>query len=405
MISCLVLRIATILQYNEQVGPLIKIVGKMLQDFFNFVILYFILTIMFALVGNINFLYDVDSFNSFFNAILTVIDACLGNFDFEIFNNVREPSMQLFGQVYVMLIVITFNIMLLNLIIAILANTYNIFDTKSNGLYLSKILSTRDELTYDHSYGVFLSAMPPINFIQFPFIPMSLLLRYSDPKLMKLNKMIMLVQYTCFMLVLFSFFIVVSAILIPFAWLAGIPDKIKSLGNTSLNIKDKVLNAGLFLAFGPLILFLDLMADMFYFWVYNFRIDLHKIIIEKEQSSVTHRSLKEIMNISNKYSENKIKTAYTSQFIKNFRAKLSVVQNIQFLLFGQLIPEGGFRNDTYNQEFTRTFKSMKTQEMKEEREAEIKLLDDTAQYLLSKEQLNQFNQVKKILMNFAFKDK
>lgn len=30
MISCLVLRIATILQYNEQVGPLIKIVGKML---------------------------------------------------------------------------------------------------------------------------------------------------------------------------------------------------------------------------------------------------------------------------------------------------------------------------------------------------------------------------------------
>lgn len=71
----------------------------------------------------------------------------------------------MFGQVYIMLIVIAFNIMLLNLIIAILANTYNIFDTKSNGLYLSKILSTRDELTYDDSYGAFLSAMPPINFI------------------------------------------------------------------------------------------------------------------------------------------------------------------------------------------------------------------------------------------------
>lgn len=165
MISCLVLRIATILQYNEQVGPLIKIVGKMLQDFFNFVVLYFILTIMFALVGNINFLYDVESFNSFFNAVLTVIDACLGNFDFKIFDNVKDPSMQVFGQVYIMLIVIAFNIMLLNLIIAILANTYNIFDTKSNGLYLSKILSTRDELTYDDSYGAFLSAMPPINFI------------------------------------------------------------------------------------------------------------------------------------------------------------------------------------------------------------------------------------------------
>lgn len=282
IISCLVLRIATILQYNEQVGPLIKIVGKMLQDFFNFVVLYFILTIMFALVGNINFLYDVDSFNSFFNAILTVIDACLGNFDFAIFADVREPSMQVFGQVYVMLIVIAFNIMLLNLIIAILANTYNIFDTKSNGLYLSKILSTRDELTYDQSYGAFLSAMPPINFIQFPFVPPTMFMRYSDPKLIKINRMIMLIQYSMFMLVLFTFFIIVSVVLMPFAWLVGIPDKIKSFSNSNLTIKEKIMNAGLFMAFGPLILVLDLMADMFYFWVYNFRVDLHKIIIEKE---------------------------------------------------------------------------------------------------------------------------
>ena len=48
-----------------------------------------------------------------------------------------------------------------------------------------------------------------------------------------------------------------------------------------------------------------------------------------------------------------------------------------------------------------TFRTMKTQELKEEREAEIEQLDDTAQYQKSKEQLNQFNQVKKILMNFA----
>ena len=54
--------------------------------------------------------------------------------------------MQLLGEVYLILIVIAFNILLLNLIIAILANTYNIFDSRSNGLFLSKILATRDEL-------------------------------------------------------------------------------------------------------------------------------------------------------------------------------------------------------------------------------------------------------------------
>ena len=72
---------------------------------------------------------------------------------------------ELFGEIYVIFIVITFSILLMNFILAILANTYNIFETKSNGLYLSKILSTRDELTYDYSYGAFLSSMPPLNII------------------------------------------------------------------------------------------------------------------------------------------------------------------------------------------------------------------------------------------------
>lgn len=328
MISCLVLRIAVILQYNEQVGPLIKIVGKMMQDFFNFVVLYFILTIMFALVGNINFLYDVEQFCSFFSAILTVIDASLGNFDFLIFGRMDQPGMQLFGQLYVILIVIAFNILLLNLIIAILANTYNIFDTKSNGLYLSKILSTRDELTYDHSYGAFLSAMPPINFIQFPFIPPSLFMRYGDATLARMNKIIMTIQYTIFMLVPFTLFVIISALLIPISWLAGIPDKIRSLGSSDASIKAKILNAVLFVPFGPLILLMDLVADMYYFWVNNFRVDLQKIIIEKEKSTVSHRSLKEIINICNKYSENKIKSTYSTQFILNFRNKFKVHQNI-----------------------------------------------------------------------------
>ena len=136
------------------------------------------------------------------------------------------------------------------------------------------------------------------------------------------------------MLVLFIFFLVISVILMPFAWLVGIPDKIKALSNSNIDGKEKVLNSVMFLFFGPLILILDLLADMFYFWVYNFRLDLHKIIIEKEQSSVTHRSLKEIINICTKYSESKIKTTYSAQMIKNFRTKCSVVQNIQFLLFG-----------------------------------------------------------------------
>jgi len=46
-ITCLILRMAHLLQFNEKIGPVIKIVGKMIKDFFNFSMLYFLLVMMF----------------------------------------------------------------------------------------------------------------------------------------------------------------------------------------------------------------------------------------------------------------------------------------------------------------------------------------------------------------------
>ena len=54
--------------------------------------------------------------------------------------------MELFGEFLLLSIVLSFNMLLLNFIVAILANTYNIYDLRSSGLYLSKILNTRAEL-------------------------------------------------------------------------------------------------------------------------------------------------------------------------------------------------------------------------------------------------------------------
>jgi len=171
------MRIAVFLQYNESIGPLIKIVGKMQQDFFNFVILYSLMTIMFGIVGNINFIYDLTEFEGMFESILTVIDASLGNYDITIFDKIESGGMAVFGKVYMISIIVMFNILLMNLVIAILANTYSEFESGSTGLYLSKILSTRDEVEYDQNYGAFLSAMPPINILQFPFIAPAMTMR------------------------------------------------------------------------------------------------------------------------------------------------------------------------------------------------------------------------------------
>ena len=65
------------------------------------------------------------------------IDASLGNVTPQVFNVVKSDELRFIGQIFIIVNVIAFNFILFNLIIAILANTYELFDLGSNGLYLS----------------------------------------------------------------------------------------------------------------------------------------------------------------------------------------------------------------------------------------------------------------------------
>jgi hypothetical protein len=193
---------------------MIKIVQKMFSDFGNFFILYVILVIMFAIIGNVNFVQVMREYEGMFESCLTVLDASIGNYKFAQFDNLKS-ELQTFGDLFTAGIVITFNILILNLIIAILSNTYNQFDTKSTGLYLSKILNARDDMTADENYGAFLLTMSPLNVVTLPFVPFAL---FKKPDV-KLNSFITLLQYMIFIFAILIGFLVGNIILTPFAFL------------------------------------------------------------------------------------------------------------------------------------------------------------------------------------------
>ena len=232
----------------------------------------------------------------------------------------------------IVFIVISFNLLLLNLIIAILANTYNLFDLRSTGLYLSKILNTRGELLYEENYGAYLAAVPPLNVIQVPFIPIALIMRKGHPTLKKINYFVMQTSYCTFMLIFFVLFIVVSVVLIPFAWLIAIYDKRQSK-NVSLSKMDKIANL-IFIPLGVPMLFLDVMSDLIYFWRNNFRDNLKQNIIVKKKSLLMHGTLKDLDIYESKLVKNKIKSVSSSYLIRHFRSRFNVIQNIQFIMFG-----------------------------------------------------------------------
>ena len=118
--------------------------------------------------------------------------------------------------------------MLANLIIALLSKTYNMFDSNSNGLFLKKILSKRDELTDDEFCGSFLMSLPPIDCLQLFIVPFAVTLKYGSPLLGKMNKIMTLMKYVIFMSILFVIFVAISVAMIPLSWLKGIADKIQT---------------------------------------------------------------------------------------------------------------------------------------------------------------------------------
>ena len=191
-----------------------------------------------------------------------------------------------------MIVVISFQILLFNLIIALLSKTYSIFENRSNGLFLKKILSKRSELIYDEYCGSFLVSIPPLDCFQLLFVPICIHLPYGSPLLKKLNDFQMVAQYVLFMLFTFFVFLAVSLALLPFAWIIGIIDKTSNSEDTDK--QKQTMNIIVFAVLGIPILMADMCVDAYYFWYNNFRNNLNKIIIIQEKSTITNKTLREI---------------------------------------------------------------------------------------------------------------
>lgn len=78
---CLISRLVYILEFNESIGPLFRILQKSSKVFLSFLIVYISLVLFLGLVGNISFLGSDEKYRDLFTSVLTIIDASMGSFD------------------------------------------------------------------------------------------------------------------------------------------------------------------------------------------------------------------------------------------------------------------------------------------------------------------------------------
>ena len=184
-------------------------------------------------------------------------------------------------------VVITFNILILNFIIAIFSSTFTKFEPNSKGLYLSKIIWYRKEMEYDPYYGALITTNAPFNVHLILFIPFYIFLKDTR----KLNSLLVFLHYLPIALLATLVFIAGSLGMLPTAYIKVVIMKINKLFSEGLNKRQLIfisIEIAVFILFGGLILFLDIIADTFYFVKLLARTNLKKTVLERKLQRIRY---------------------------------------------------------------------------------------------------------------------
>lgn len=137
----------------------------MVWDIVIFMVLFTIVMVIFASIGNLLF-YTEHGYETFYDTMVTLFSSALGEFDMNGLDNSNKGK--LVGEVYIISFIILCNILTLNLLIAILAGTYALLEKQKLVLYINEILKLRPSLQYDQVGSGLVSTFSPWNF--FPLV-------------------------------------------------------------------------------------------------------------------------------------------------------------------------------------------------------------------------------------------
>jgi len=120
MIFVMWFRFLSMLQLTRTFGPMLRIVITMFGEVLKFLIVYAIILSIFSSVAALMF-GSLDEYKDFFEVLLIMFGTGMGNYDLD-FSGL--PMDEKVGQVFTIVCVMVNSIVLLNFIIAILADTY-----------------------------------------------------------------------------------------------------------------------------------------------------------------------------------------------------------------------------------------------------------------------------------------
>ena len=126
------------LQLTSTFGPIIRICFKMLSDMITFFVIFFLQITAFACVGVLIF-GEIPEYDDLYTAIVMIFQTAMGAWDLTVYD-VLSDDRKYIGVLFHILLICVNLLLLLNLMIALMSDTYANLAVLKRGLYYKCIV-------------------------------------------------------------------------------------------------------------------------------------------------------------------------------------------------------------------------------------------------------------------------
>ena len=175
-------------------------------------------------------------------SLLFFIDAAFGSYNLSVFD-IFEPDrmfLKWFGIIFILIFVFLNLLILLNILIAMMADTYSLMTSVRKGLYNGNIIRAVPAYKTNKVYGGLLILIPPFSVLSFLLLPIYLLVKDAE-KLKFLTNTVFMSLYTVVAFFLSIYYIICNTIMMPLAYLKTIAHKLNLLRMKKINCLDCLL--------------------------------------------------------------------------------------------------------------------------------------------------------------------
>ena len=200
----------------------------MISDIVQFLIIYVMQLIAFTMFASMAF-FAVPEFIDFYETFLYMFNASFGSYNLIIFEVYTDtlPEMKYVGHAFFLFFLFFNLVLLLNMVIAMMADTYAALTEIKVGIYNYNVLTVEPQWRMNKHYGGIIAFSPPLSPLTIPLLPVFLIAKDNKPFLRSFTYGLKMINYGFVLLILMAFFMAFNMLLLPFAWLKTFYAKLK----------------------------------------------------------------------------------------------------------------------------------------------------------------------------------